>query len=84
MNSAERALAKLTKVIANASDELTACFGQADLLPPAIGKELAVVVEGIDYLQYLLHALTLKNAVYGESPARQPSHQLDLQLPKDS
>jgi hypothetical protein len=66
VSKAERALATLTKAAAEASDRLTSCFSSADLLPPAIGRELADVVEGIDYLRFLLHSLSLKAAVHGE------------------
>jgi hypothetical protein len=59
-------LAQLTRVAANASNELTSCFGQADLLPPAIGRELADAVETIDYLRFLLHELALQHAVHGD------------------
>jgi hypothetical protein len=66
VSKSERALATLTKAAAEASDRLTSCFSSADLLPPAIGRELCDVCEALDYLRFMLRSLTLKAAVHGE------------------
>jgi hypothetical protein len=81
VTNAERALVKLTSAAVTASGGLSSCHAQADLLALEIARQLAVAVEEIDLLRFLLHEATLQAEIYGpEVVTRQSGDELGEML----